>query len=104
MPESGGRVRVEFVAWATVFVGGDGNSRVAWEEELEPGDTVRSVLRRVCTRHRELDRVLWDRGSEELGEHLEIAVNDAILGIRHSLNSKVKNGDSLLLMGQYMGG
>ncbi|MFH1609475.1 MAG: hypothetical protein ABID40_02440, partial [Candidatus Bipolaricaulota bacterium] len=61
MPDSDGRVRVEFVAWATVFVGGDGNSRMVLEEELRPGDTVRSVLKRVCARHRELDRVLWDR-------------------------------------------
>ena len=40
----------------------------------------------------------------ELAEHLEIAVNDALMGIRHTLDSEMKEGDLVLLMGQYMGG
>ncbi len=98
------RVTVEFIAWATVFVGGDGSDRKIFEEEAEPGDTVRQVLKKLSIRHRELDEALWDRGSDELSEHLEIAVNDAILGINHTLGSEVKDGDNILLMGQYMGG
>ena len=98
------RVTVEFIAWATVFVGGDGSDRMAFEEEFEPGDTVRAVLKSLSGRHRQLNEALWDRGSDELSEHLEIAVNDAILGIHHTLDSQVKDGDNILLMGQYMGG
>ncbi len=98
------RVRVELIAWATTFVGGDGSDRVVFEEEAAPGDTVRTVLKRLSARHRPLDQALWDRGSEELGEHIEVAVNDALLGIHHTLGSPVREGDQILLMGQYMGG
>ena len=104
MSEEKLRVTVECIAWATVFVGGDGSDRKIFEEEAEPGDTVRAVLKKLSRQYRQLDEALWDRGSEELSEHLEIAVNDAILGIHHTLGSEVKDGDTILLMGQYMGG
>ncbi len=104
MSEEKLRVTIEFIAWATVFIGGDGSDRKIIHEEADPGDTVRLVLKRLSSRHRELDQALWDRGSDELSEHLEIAVNDAILGVHHTLDSEVKDGDNILLMGQYMGG
>ena len=98
------RVTIELIAWATVFVGGDGSDRKVFQEEAIPGETIRDVLKKLSKKHRELDRALWDRGSDNLSEHLEIAVNDALLGIHHTLDSKVKDGDILILMGQYMGG
>ncbi|MEK6710916.1 MAG: MoaD/ThiS family protein [Nitrospinota bacterium] len=97
-------VQVEVVAWATTFVGGDGNERKAFEVGASPGDDVRSVLKRLSGRFPALDDALWDRGSGELGEHIEVAVNDALLGIHHTLASPVKAGDHILLMGQFMGG
>ena len=97
-------IRVEVVAWATTFVGGDGTSRVTFEEEASPGDTIRHVLKRLSKRFPDLNKALWDDGSDDLSEHLEVAVNDAILGIHHSLDSEVKDGDDILLVGQYMGG
>ncbi len=99
-----GSVKVELVAWANTFVGGDGSSRKVFEEHIEEGATVLSVLKGLSTRYKALDDALWDRGSTELAEHIEIVVNDALLGIEHNLNSKVKNGDLIMLMGQYLGG
>lgn len=97
-------VVLEFLAWATIFVGGDGSESREFTEEVEPGDTLRDVLKRHSRKHRELDKVLWDRGSDALSEHIEIAVNDALLGIKHSLDSEIRGGDRIILMGQYMGG
>ena len=97
-------VKVELVAWATTFVGGDGSDRKVFEVKASGGDSVRSVLKRLSGRFPALDEALWDRGSGELAEHLEVAVNDALLGIRHTLDTPVKPGDEILLMGQFMGG
>ena len=104
MSEPKPRVCVEFIAWATIFVGGDGSERVVLEEEIGPGETLRTVLKRLSARHPDLNRALWAEGSEELGEHIEVAVNDSLLGVRHHLDSEIKDGDAILLMGQYMGG
>jgi molybdopterin converting factor small subunit len=97
-------VHIDTVAWVTRYVGGSGSDRIGFELALEPGDTVRSVLRRVSQRYPELQRALWDAASGELGEHIEVVVNGAILGVRHGLDSQLKDGDRILLFGQYMGG
>ena len=104
MSEAVFKVNVELMAWATMFVGGDGSDRAPLEVDAFPGDTVRAVLKRLSVRHPALDKALWHDGTDALSEHLEVAVNDALLGIHHTLESEVKAGDTILLMGQYMGG
>jgi molybdopterin converting factor small subunit len=97
-------VQIDTVAWVTRYVGGSGSDRIAFDLALKPGDTVRTVLRRLSRRFPELQRALWDAASGELGEHIEVVVNGAILGVRHDLDSDLKDGDRILLFGQYMGG
>jgi molybdopterin converting factor small subunit len=95
---------VEIVSWVTKFVGGPGAGRKEFEEPFAPGETVRDVLRRLSARHPELERALWDPGTRELGEHIEVMVNDAVLGVTHTLDSPLGTGDRITLIGQYMGG
>jgi molybdopterin converting factor small subunit len=97
-------VQIDTVAWVTRYVGGSGSDRIAFDLALAPGDTVRTVLRRLSARFPELQRALWDAASGELGEHIEVVVNGAVLGVRHGLESELKDGDRILLFGQYMGG
>ena len=104
MTEGVFRVTVELMAWATMFVGGDGNNQRCVEVDAFPGDTVLKVLKRLSAQYPDLDKALWHEGTDALSEHLEIAVNDALLGIRHTLESEMKAGDKILIMGQYMGG
>jgi hypothetical protein len=95
-------VPVEIVAWITKFVGGDGAGRLVLEEPLPPGATVRSVLRALSARHPSLGEALWH--DDELGEHIEVLVNDAVLGVDHALDSPLRPGDRLTLLAQFMGG
>jgi molybdopterin converting factor small subunit len=93
---------VEIASWITKFVGGDGSGRRVLDEVLTPGATVRSVLRGLSARYPELHGALW-HGSE-LGEHIEVLVNNAVLGIDHTLDSPLKAGDQITLLAQFMGG
>ena len=95
---------VEAVAWVTQFVGGDGTRRRVFEEAVAPGATVRTVLRSLSNRFPKLDEALWQRSGEGLAEHIEVLVNDAVLGITHDLDSPVQPGDRITLIGQYTGG
>lgn len=97
-------VTVEVTGWVTRFVGGDGSGRREYPEALVPGESVREVLRRLTARYPELDAALWDASKKELGEHIEVLVNDAVLGIHHTLDSELKPRDRITLVGQYMGG
>ncbi len=75
------------------FVGGDGSGRRVFDEPLTQGATVRSVLRGLSTRFPELHRALWN--GEALVEHIEVLVNDAVLDIRHTLDSALEPGDRI---------
>lgn len=98
------QVTVEVVAWITRLIGGDGTRRQHFREVVPAGATVRSVLQQFCTRFPQLAEALWDTGGRELAEHIEVLVNDAVLGITHSLESEVKDGDRITLVGAYIGG
>jgi molybdopterin converting factor small subunit len=101
---AGRHVQVETVAWVTRFVGGTGSDRIGFELVMQPGETVRHALQRLSERFPQLRHALWDAETGELGEHIEVVVNGAILGIHHSLDSELRDGDRILLFGQYMGG
>ena len=95
-------VPVEIVGWPSRFVGGDGATRRLFEEPLADGATVRSVLRGLSGRFPDLEAALWH--GRDLGEHIEILVNDAVLGIEHDLDSRLAPGDRIALLAQFMGG
>ena len=96
------RVPVEVVSWVTKFVGGDGSGRQLFEETITNGATVRSVLHGLSARFPDLDHALWN--GAELGEHIEVLVNDTVLDVHHTLDSPITAGDRITLLGQYMGG
>lgn len=104
LTRTAGHVQIDTVAWVTRFVGGNGSDRISFELAIEPGDTIRTVLRRLSERFPQLQYALWDAESGELGEHIEVVVNGAVLGVRHDLHSALQDGDRILLFGQYMGG
>jgi molybdopterin converting factor small subunit len=93
---------VEIVGWPTRFVGGDGAARRVFEEPLLPGATVRTLLRGLTARFPDVDEALWH--GTDLGEHIEVLVNDAVLGVAHDLDSKLQPGDRVTLLAQFMGG
>ena len=93
---------IEIVGWPTRFVGGDGGTRRLFEEPLTSGATVRSVLHGLSGRFPDLDAALWH--GDALGEHIEVLVNDAVLGVTHELDSKLAPGDRVTLLAQFMGG
>src|SRR5581483_2181888 len=100
--ETTATIPVEVVSWVTKFVGGNGSGRRVFDEPRPPDATVRSVLRGLSARFPELAAALWH--GDGLGEHVEVLVNDAVLGIQHTLDSPVKEGDRIALLGQYIGG
>jgi molybdopterin converting factor small subunit len=99
------RVRVEVLSWVNRLVGGPGTGEVTLTEEAPRGATVRSVLRQVGERNPALAGALWDpKSSREIGDNIEVMVNNAVLGVGHDLDSELLDGDRIMLLGQYIGG
>jgi len=98
------KATVEVTTWVTKLVGGDGTGHRVFEEPFVPGETVRQVLRRCSMRYPELDAALWSPDRTALGEHIEVLVNEAVLGVSHELDSPLDGGERITLLGQFMGG
>ena len=95
-------VPIEVISWVNKYVGGDGTGRCIIDEPVTNGATVRSTLRGLTRRFPDLEGALWH--GDEIGEHIEVLVNDAVLGVSHTLDSTVTPRDRITLLGQYMGG
>ena len=95
-------VPVGCAGWTTRFIGGNGAGRRVFDEPLAEPATVRSVLRGLTNRYPELAEALWH--GQDLGEHIEVLVNDAVLGIDHTIDSRLGPRDRITLIGQYLGG
>ena len=98
------RATIEVTTWVTKHVGGDGTGTRLFDEGLGRDDTPRSVLRRFTARFPELDAALWTPDHAELGSHIEVLVNDAVLGVAYDLDSPLIGGERITLLGQFMGG
>ncbi len=97
-------VTIEVTTWVSKYVGGDGSGTRTFEEPFGPGETVRDVLRRYSARFPGLDSALWNSARSALGEHIEVLVNDAVLGVTHDLDTPLEGGERITLLGQFMGG
>jgi molybdopterin converting factor small subunit len=98
-------VHVEVLSWVNRFVGGPGTGQVTVDEAVPRGASVRTVLQAMSERFPELGRALWDpTRPRELGDNIEVLVNNAVLGVTHDLDSQLAEGEQITLLGQYMGG
>ena len=95
---------VEVTTWVTKLAGGDGTGSVILRERVVPGETLGQLLHRCSARFPQLDAALWDSTRQALGEHIEVFVNDAVLGVAHDLDSPLEGGERIVLLGQFMGG
>ena len=97
-------VVIETASWVNDFLEGEGSGTREHPVEVAPGATVRDALRHLTDRHARLRAALWDASGREIGEHIEVIVNDEVLGVRHTLDSVLAPGDRILLVGQFIGG
>ena len=98
------RANIEITTWVTKHVGGDGTGSKLFDEEIRRGDTSRTLLRRFTVRFPELDSALWSPDHAELGSHIEVLVNDEVLGVTYDLDTPLTGGERITLLGQFMGG
>ena len=98
-------VKVEVIAWVRTFLDGPADGAQSFQEQASPGDTLRDVLKNLSQRFPKLDHALWDEHDRsEIGPHIEIIVNETILGADYHLDSPLNPGDEIVLTGQYIGG
>ena len=103
-PSNATQVRVELLPPLGELVGRESNRRAKLSIDFVDGETVLDFLLRLGGLYPDLHSQLWDDERRELRQPIEIAVNGAVLGIHHQLDSALHGGDELLLVPQYQGG
>ena len=98
------RVRVEVMPWLSRYFGNGGRSRVVLERELTDGDTVKDLLEMLSLHNREFRDVLFDPGTGRPGRYMTIVLNGRLLELAGGLETKLKHGDTILLMAALAGG
>lgn len=103
-PSNATQVRVELLPPLGELIGRGSRRRAKLDVEFEDGKTVLDFVLRLGELYPDLGAQLWDDERRELRQPIEIAVNGAVLGIHHQLDSALHGGDELLLVPQYQGG
>ena len=91
-------IQIEVFAWLNRAVGGDGSGSRFISQEFTPGESLGTVMRRLTHGYPHLHQNMWDSQSGQLGGGIQILVNDVLLGITHTMDSEVRNGDRIILM------
>ena len=82
----------------------NGSGKVFFDVTFTPGQTLETVVKSMSQNHPELHRALWDPDSGQLGASVELIINDVFMGIEHTMETPVSDGDRITLLPAWDGG
>ena len=98
-----GRVRLEVMPWLSHALGAQ-DSRLVLEEEIEEGETVGELLTRIATRYQRFGELVLDAETGRLTGHVSLTFNGRLLELLDGLQTKMRDGDSIVLVPVFAGG
>ena len=99
-----GRVRLEYYSWlATELVGGEERGKTL-EVPLTEDQTVRSLLERLARESAAFERLVYDLEGRRIREYAALIVNGRAVELAGGLDSRLQDGDQLLLLPGFSGG
>jgi len=97
-----GKVRLQF--WMAGSPGGAQSGTVMMEEEIREGESLRSLLNRLAGRLPQLAGPIFDPETQSLSSEVAVLINDHLDHFSHGLETKLKNGDRILIFPYLAGG
>ena len=99
------KVRLEILPGLIETLGiEEGSARVGLEQEIEEGETVSHLLKRLATRYQPFGQVVFDVKAEKLTERVSIFFNGRNLELADGLRTKLSDGDILTFLAPVAGG
>jgi molybdopterin converting factor small subunit len=74
------------------------------EEEIQEGESLRSLLNRLGGRLPPLAGPIFDRETQTLSSEVAVVINDHLDHFSQGLETKLKNGDRILIFPYLAGG
>ena len=97
-----GKVRLEFRM--TGPPGGAPSGSTKMEEEIREGESLRSLLHRLAGRLPRLPGPIFDPETQTLSDEVAVVINDHLHHFSHGLETRLKNGDHILIFPYMAGG
>jgi molybdopterin converting factor small subunit len=97
-----GKVQLEF---RMAGVPGEARSgSMMMEEEIHEGESLRSLLNRLGGRLPQVSGPLFDPETQTLSSEVAVVINDHLHHLSQGLETKLKNGDRILIFPYLAGG
>ena len=78
--------------------------RLVLEMELETGATVRDLLNEAATTHKEILEIAFDLQSQKLTGEMAVVLNGSLIQLLNALETKINDGDVVVLIPILVGG
>ena len=74
------------------------------EEEVPDGATVRGLLGQLAATYEDFDQFVFDPLTQTLSGKVRIIYNDLLLELQNGLDTKIQEGDTMILLPAFAGG
>lgn len=93
-------------AWSTVghLVGGGRGERRTLSVEFEDGGTLAELLNQLADEYSQFERVMYKSGTREPSNYLAIVINDRLPELLDGYETRLKDGDRILIVQAFQGG
>lgn len=99
------KIKLEFLSWLskTISIKDTGGS-VYHEEEVNEGQTVRDLFLHLANQHPRFEQLVFDKKTQKINEKVFIFYNGKLLELAEGLETRLKEGDSLVFIPVIQGG
>ena len=97
-----GKVRLQF--WMAGPPGGTPSGSMMMEEEIQEGESLRSLLNRLAGRLPQLPGPIFDPATQALSSEVAVVFNDHLNHFSQGLETKLKDGDRIFIFPYLAGG
>jgi molybdopterin converting factor small subunit len=99
------KINLEFLSWLseTLVWEGSGGTSIR-EQEIEEGQTTRQLLIQLANQNPRFRQSVFDIKIQKLNEQVFILYNGRLLELAEGLETRLKDGDSLVFVPAIQGG
>ena len=97
-------VRLEVMGWLSERHTPPGSGTLVLKEEIREAESVQALLNRLSRLYPVFRECIFDGKAQELAGQVTVIYNGRLLDLAEGLNTKLKDGDTLLFVPAFAGG
>lgn len=98
------KVHLEILSWATRAFDSNSDTRMTLEAAIEEGETVADLFTRLADHYKGFKDIAFDPATRSLTSQVAVIHSGRLLELEDGVNTRLKDGDSLLLVPAIAGG